>query len=131
MVKKKYEVPGMMEWHPEFKVGRSSLQIAFTGGHLCCGGSTPASFETADPVIQRVIESSEAFFDGRIRLRKVSKSDDMVKATNQEVFEYSDIKEVYEFLQHIKGVPVDDLSEKDSCFLVAKRLGVKLRKKND
>lgn len=63
---KRYEVRGMMEWHPEFRVGRSRLTVPFTGGHLCGGACTPASFETADPVVQIVIEQSAYFRSGMI-----------------------------------------------------------------
>ena len=58
----------MMEWLPEFRVGRGRLQVSFTGGHLCGGACTPASYETSDPVVQKVIESSVHFRQGRIRL---------------------------------------------------------------
>lgn len=68
MKRKKYEVAGMMEWHLEFKVGRTLLHIPFTGGHLCSGAHTVAVYETSDPVVQAVIEKSVAFRTGRIRL---------------------------------------------------------------
>lgn len=67
-MKKRYVVAGMMEWYPIFKVGRMRLQLSFTGGHLCGGASTAASYETSDPVVQKVIESSAEFRNGRIKL---------------------------------------------------------------
>lgn len=57
-----------MEWHPVFRAGRTRIQVPFTGGHLCGGACTPASYETSDPVVQMVIERSAAFRQGRIRL---------------------------------------------------------------
>lgn len=68
MTKKRYEVRGMMEWHPVFVAGKARVQVSFTGGYLGDGCSTPARFETADEVVQRVIENSDAFRKGRIRL---------------------------------------------------------------
>lgn len=67
-MKKKYVIRGMMESHPLFRAGRTRIQVAFTGGHLCNGGTTPAQFETADAVIQRVIEDSLLFKSGKIIL---------------------------------------------------------------
>ncbi|MBO5445672.1 MAG: hypothetical protein J5995_10085 [Muribaculaceae bacterium] len=67
-MKKRYEVSGMMEWHPVFCIGRTRMRVSFTGGHLCGGGTTPASYETDDPVVQAVIEGSAEFRRKRIRL---------------------------------------------------------------
>lgn len=67
-MKKRYEVKGMMEWHPVFAAGRARIRVPFTGGHLGDGCSSPAVFETSDAVIQRVIECSIPFRNGRIRL---------------------------------------------------------------
>ncbi len=81
--RKRYEVMGMMEWHPEFMVGKTRLQISFTGGHLCSGAHTPAVFETADPVVQKIIERSEAFRSRRIRIgAKVEIPDDGANKAN-------------------------------------------------
>ena len=70
-MKKRYDVRGMMEWHPEFRVGRTRLQVSFTGGHLCGGACTPASFETSDAVVQKVIEDSAAYRSGLISIGMV------------------------------------------------------------
>lgn len=144
-MKKRYEVKGMMEWHPLFKVGRSTLRVSFTGGYLCGGACTPASYETSDPVVQRVIEGSEAFRSKRISL-VYTESDtgsqrpsgrrgslppilDNQPPTESNTFEYSNEEDIYEYLQHECGVSVDDLSVEGSCYEVAKRLGITLRKK--
>lgn len=67
-MRKKYEVAGMMEWHPIFMAGKTRIQVSFKGGNLCGGASTAASYETSDPVVQAVIEHSDAFRSGRIKL---------------------------------------------------------------
>lgn len=152
MKRKKYEVAGMMEWHPVFKVGRTRLHVSFTGGHLCSGGNTPASYETSDPVVQTVIEKSAAFRSGKIRIGAVIESGKAENSNmselrnepamsvgtytavtaprNEFVMEYEDIEEVYEFLQHQKGVPLERLCSPDSCVTEAKRLGIVLKRKN-
>ena len=128
-MKKRYEVRGMMEWHPEFRVGRGRIQVSFTGGHLCGGASTPASYETADPVVQTVIESSAAFRQGRIRLVKeeghtgrrpvlpgtVPSEPSCGDAPDKGcVFEYCNVDDISDFLQLKMDVPLESLrSEAD------------------
>lgn len=150
-MKKRYEVKGMMEWHPVFKVGRSRLQVSFTGGNLCGGAHTAASFETSDPVVQKVIEDSVPFRSKRISLVYSEACDqksetgthglsgslgslppisDHPTPTESNIFEYSNEEDIYEYLQHTCGVSVDELSAEDSCYDVANRLGITLRKKS-
>ncbi len=142
MKRKRYEVRGMMEWHPVFKVGRSRLRVSFIGGHLCGGASTPAFYETTDPVVQAVIESSAEFRSGRIRLAMESSNPESGQEpvcpsqANQDsgsqatIFEYTKEDEIYDYLEQKRGVPVEQLCDSDSCFLEAKRLGVTLVKKS-
>lgn len=127
MKKKRYEVKGMMEWHPEFNVGRSCVRVSFTGGHLCSGCTTPASYETADPVVQRVIESSEAFLSGRIRLaagsigQECSGSAECASLTSMV---FRDLTEASEILHYEKGVPLASLMDKESCVMEGRKLGI-------
>ncbi len=69
MTIKTYEAPGMMEWHPVFVVGRTRLQLPFVGGHFCGGATCAATFQTSDPVVQKIIENSVAFKSDKIVLR--------------------------------------------------------------
>ncbi|MDE7349979.1 MAG: hypothetical protein K2N25_02840 [Muribaculaceae bacterium] len=154
MPKKRYEVKGMMEWHPEFRVGRSRLQVSFTGGHLCGGASTAASYETSDAVVQAVIESSAAFRRGRIRLVMEGGNSDRryegptaqdgaksagncasgaavkMTASQERVFEYTKLNDIRDFLQFDNGVPLDRLYSEEDCFREAGKLGVVLKKKD-
>ena len=141
----------MMEWHPVFKIGRGTLQVSFTGGYLCGGARTSASFETSDPVVQKVIECSKPYRSQKIRLVYTEAScqgqdsrSQIPEARGQspdseanpqppkesEIFEYTKEEEIYEYLQHTCGVSVDDLSVEGSCFEEAQRLGITLRKKS-
>lgn len=149
-MRKKYEVKGMMEWHPVFKVGRSRMQVSFTGGHLCGGGVTPASFETADAVVQSVIERSEAFRSGRIRLGLTLDEDPAPAPKPQpqkqrvpapaaqataaatapdtslttETFETLD--EAADFLHFNRGLPVARLMDEESCVREGAALGLRI-----
>lgn len=133
-----------MEWHPVFAVGRARLQVSFTGGHLGEGCVTPARYETTDPVVQKVIESSESFRCGRIRLsaacclsmaQAASAADSrhqpvpsaadhrlgMEQAASAadpikfDTFEFASLDEVREFLRKEKGVPKTRLDSETDC----------------
>ncbi len=133
-MRKRYEVRGMMEWHPEFRVGRMRLQVAFTGGHLCGGAVTAASFETADPVVQKIIERSAAYQQNRIVVGATYEDEEAPAESEQStssvsVLEYSSEEEIRDHLHYMKGVPLESLCNEGACFAEADRLGVKLKKK--
>ncbi len=110
----------MMEWHPVFKVGRSRLRVSFTGGHLCGGACTHASFTTSDPVVQAVIEHSEAY-----------KNDKIICITPEEptVFEYSTQQELFAYLEDKRNVNPDLLKTFDDAKREAARLNITLKMK--
>ena len=137
MARKTYEVKGMMEWHPVFTVGRTRIQVPFTGGHLGEGSVTAATFETSDSAVQTVIERSDAFRSGRIRLRHTAgmkhhaagNSPDMPdrKVSGLIEMEFDSIGMASDFLQYDKGVPVERLMDEASCRAEARRLGFVIR----
>ncbi|MDE5813330.1 MAG: hypothetical protein K2H72_03500 [Muribaculaceae bacterium] len=150
-MKKRYDVKGMMEWHTEFKVGRSRLQVSFTGGHMCGGASTPASFETSDPVVQAIIEGSPAFKNGRIRVGSVTQTASTDRqpqppsaessasvvaeqpaegsgaASQTTVVEYKTKTGASDFLQFEKGIPIERLLTAEDCIAEARKIGIDLR----
>lgn len=65
---KKYGTFGLMEWKAVIKAGRATLHIHFTGGHDNEYGIIPATYRTSDPIIQHIIEHSNFFAEGKIRL---------------------------------------------------------------
>ncbi|MDE6023214.1 MAG: hypothetical protein K2G13_06900 [Muribaculaceae bacterium] len=157
-MRKKYEVAGMMEWHPIFMAGKTRVQVSFKGGNLCGGASTAASYETSDPVVQAVIEHSDAFRIGRIRLgrsweeccthssrnshdKKLSQNPQANKSTGVAKdkpkiskksfrFEYQNMGQVTDLLHYDKGVPVERLLDEESCRKEAAILGIELIKKD-
>lgn len=58
----------MMDYTFQIKVGKASVSLHFSGGSLTAYGVTPAKYSTSNPVFQHVIERSEPFKNGRIRL---------------------------------------------------------------
>lgn len=69
---KTYGVFGLMDWHCEIPVGQARAIIEFSGGATTQYGITPAEFATTDPVLQHIIEHSDYFRAGRIRLVRTS-----------------------------------------------------------
>ncbi len=63
---KTYYINDIMEWHGLFRAGKCLVTIPFTGGHMCGGARTPASFATSDKVLQKIIENSPEWASGRI-----------------------------------------------------------------
>lgn len=129
-----YEVRGMMEWHPVFRIGRTRLQIPFTGGNLCGGATSAASFETSDPVVQTVIEKSAPFRSGRICIGMVmedvqpDRRSDKPRAERipNNVMEVENYTKASDFLQYTKGVPLERILTSDQCVAEAKKLGIDL-----
>lgn len=63
---KRYGVTGLMEWQCTIKSGKARFSFYFSGGTLTAYGVTPAVYETANPLFQQVIESSNYFKSGKI-----------------------------------------------------------------
>lgn len=60
----------MNEVKMTFRCGLAKVNVTFAGGSTAGIGITPAQFCTADPIIQNIIESSEKFKSGGIRIMK-------------------------------------------------------------
>lgn len=73
MEKITYGAPRLLDWVAQIEAGSATVRVHFTGGALTAYGITPAEYTTANPFIQKVIEQSSYFKEGRITLlRKVS-----------------------------------------------------------
>lgn len=55
-----------MEWNALIPVGRSTLRVRFSGGSATGYGVSPATFATDNRAVQRVIEESSFFRNGKI-----------------------------------------------------------------
>lgn len=61
-----------MDWTTQLKVGKGCVTVHFTGGALTAYGVTPAKYQTSNEFFQRVIECSDDFKNGRIKLLGVT-----------------------------------------------------------
>ena len=67
-IKKIYGVEGMMEWVALIPTKAQVLTIHFEGGCQNAFGQAPATYSTCDGAIQRLIEGSDAFRRGRVKI---------------------------------------------------------------
>lgn len=67
---KTYAVYGIMDWICQISSGRCIFTIPFSGGAMTTLGVTPATYTTDNAVIQMVIEKSDHFRKGKIKLNK-------------------------------------------------------------
>ena len=72
MTRKTYGVSGLMEWQAVIRCGRATVNVLFTGGSVTGYGVSPAEYTTENPVVQAIIEGSEYYKSGRIRLLRQS-----------------------------------------------------------
>lgn len=73
MDKKTYGAQRLVDWVAQIKAGAATVRVHFTGGALTTLGITPAEYTTDNPFIQKVIEQSNYFKEGRITLLRTIK----------------------------------------------------------
>lgn len=54
-----------------FRLGKLKVRANFEGGSLTSQGILPATFQTSDTLIQHVIESSEKYRNGTVKIDSV------------------------------------------------------------
>lgn len=76
MEKITYGAPRLVDWVAQIKAGAATVRVHFTGGALTSYGVTPAEYTTDNPFLQKVIEQSSYYKEGRIiRLRSMTVAD--------------------------------------------------------
>ena len=71
MIQKIYGVDNLIDWTVSIKAGNATMRVHFTGGATTARGIVPATYATADPVKQAIIEKSHYFKTGQIRVVQV------------------------------------------------------------
>ena len=66
-----YEIKGVVECSRVFRIGALTVRCNFSGGAVNESGMVPAIHSTNNPITQAVIENSDCFKSGRIRLQSV------------------------------------------------------------
>lgn len=68
-----YGAPRLVDWVAQIKAGAATVRVHFSGGALTSYGVTPAEYTTDNPFMQKVIEQSDYFKEGRIILLRRTK----------------------------------------------------------
>lgn len=68
ITRKTYGVYNVVEWVAKLHYRKVSMNIPFSGGSITTQGVVPATFTTANPVTQLVIEGCPQFKSGQIQL---------------------------------------------------------------
>ena len=116
MEKKTYGAPRLVDWVAQIKAGAATVRVHFTGGALTAYGVTPAEYTTDNPFIQKVIEQSKYFKEGRIILLR--KSEVPVLASSAKMKKYANpvehvVKQMPPATIHTEEVTnVDSVEEK-------------------
>lgn len=139
-----YEAPGLIDWSAQIRVGRATLKVHFTGGAPSAYGVTPAEYTTDNPFMQRVIEQSGYFKEGRIRIgrregmpepekpKAAPAPADDAEADDAEggepvglvEFEVTCLQDAQDFLQREYGIPSYKVRYKTTAQRAAKEHGV-------
>ncbi len=81
---KTYGIHGLLEWHGTIHSKGLTMKLDFTNGSTTAYGVAPATFITKDEITQRIIENSDEFKSGRIKLvRKVELPDEEKKGSDK------------------------------------------------
>ena len=67
-MKKIYGARGMLDWQLALDVKGAIVRICFSGGSMGSNGVIPARYVTENEAIQKIIEESLPYKDGRIIL---------------------------------------------------------------
>lgn len=80
---------GLLEWHGTVHSKGVKMKVDFTNGSVTAYGVAPATFITRDSMTQAIMENSDEFKSGRIRLYKTvplpGETDERVVAPNEKV----------------------------------------------
>jgi len=66
--KKTYGIIGLLEWHGIVNSNGVRMKVDFTNGSVTAYGVAPATFTTEDALTQHLMENSQQFKDGKIKI---------------------------------------------------------------
>ena len=69
--RKTYGINGLLEWHGIVNSGNVNMKVDFTNGSVTAFGVSPATYTTEHALTQAIIENSEQFKKGKIRIVRV------------------------------------------------------------
>lgn len=136
MTQKTYGIGNLMDWKAAISAGQAKVIVHFTGGAITAYGVTPAEFTTSNAFVQRVIEQSSYFREGRIKLlrsheieepaikTKVKNNETSGKRTDPEKVKVTCIDDAVAYLNENFGIAVSKLRSKVAVIAAAKEKGI-------
>jgi hypothetical protein len=118
----KYCIYGVVERYISIKAGKTTLNIAFSGGVMDSSGIKPAVYVTSNALEQYMIENHPDFKNGKI---KVLKEQVIENAPIEETPEAKvrTLQQARQFLIE-KGVPMEVLQNKAAILEYAEKKGI-------
>lgn len=139
-MKKTYGVDGLMEWQARIPCGKATVLISFTGGTLTTYGTTPAEYTTSDLLKQTIIERSDYYKQGRIKLLRqtpderdgttvpTGKGTDALETVGamdeRERVKVASLEDARDYLSEKHGVKKSGLTSRRAIYEAARRNGV-------
>lgn len=119
---------GIMEYVAVIPVGRAKMKVNFANGAMTAMGVNPATFTTANQVIQKSIEASKDFKRGFIqKLRVVNLEEEKRdEAKPMQTLTVATLQEARDVLKEKYGIGGRDALTKQSCTEAAKAKGIVL-----
>ena len=133
LYKKKYGVFGLLEYHAVLPLGGGSVRIDFRHGSITTRGIEPATFTTDNQIVQQLIEESDKFKSGRIKLVSQSMVGEVSEVAAKPVsvsdaIPYPDVKNSQMAKEVLMGepynVPLGELPNKEAVMEKAESLHV-------
>lgn len=105
--RKTYGMEGLLEWHGSVNCGGVRMKVAFTNGSATAWGVAPATFTTEDELTQHIMENSNLFKDGRIKIVRSVQLGPSAEVTEKTVTDINEVRKV---------VPTEKLREIESVY---------------
>ncbi len=130
-VTKTYGVYGFMDWQPIIYVGKSKFSPLFSGGSATAYGETPAKYITSNPVFQQIIENSDYFKSGHIKLLYQT-GNDKKPLNNVEEVKYEDLSfpsmgDAVSYMNEKFGTPKTKMRSLEAIIEAGKAHGVNIK----
>lgn len=84
---KKYEIRSAMEYSLPVKFGQRYIRVTFTGGCINSQRTEPASAFVSNPVLQELIEGTNEFKRGTIKLAQVIETEEEGKVEDGNTYD--------------------------------------------
>ena len=128
---KTYGVYGLMDWQPIIYVGRAKFSPLFSGGSATAYGETPAKYITSNPVYQRIIETSDFFKCGHIKLLYKTESESKplnnVEEKKYEDLSFPSLGDAASYINQQFGTPRTKLRSRETIVEAGKAHGVNIK----